>query len=494
MAENIAESYIKKRKRMAAASAALAAAVSAAVIMTSASAAFADTTGTNTEVNTVVGGNEAGMQMQADSDTQPKAAASAPKITEANIKDGLAFCSEYPVNLALDGAAVKTAEKDVPPVIITPSGETAGRTLVPARALFEAMGAEVKWINETQSVEITRNDLKVTLIIGSQTAIVNTEVKTLDVPALIIDHDDDYYGSTMIPVRFAAEALGCDVKWEDSTRTVAVTSPENINSGNQNPNRGDTGNREEPGGNTNDIVSAGNQTGNTGTPTGNGTVIIDGFEFPEYDMNSLPLPSENAKTKLVAIDIGHGGRDAGSTGHKGQADAIDEKDLTLAVGLAVRDYLKSAGIPVYMIRETDEYIEVKEHAYMANNAGAELFVSIHINSSEYEAPNGTETHYYTKKDEEGRSEYELYGIGSAEVAKTIQKEMIKALGTVNRGTKSSPELIVLNRTVMPAVLIEGAFLSNEKDFSMMKTQEFTERYGFACAKAIINSLNEAFPD
>ena len=131
---------------------------------------------------------------------------------------------------------------------------------------------------------------------------------------------------------------------------------------------------------------------------------------------------------------------------------------------------------------------------MANDAGADLFVSLHINSSDYETPNGTETHYNTKTDAGGRSEKELYGIASADVAQEIQKEMIKALGTYDRGTKNSPEYAVLNKTVMPAVLIEAAFLSNESNFSMMKTEEFTERYGFACAKAIINALNEAFPD
>lgn len=86
----------------------------------------------------------------------------------------------------------------------------------------------------------------------------------------------------------------------------------------QNPSRGDTGNREDNSAN--------------GTITENDTIIIEGYEFPVYDMNSLPQPTENAKTKLVAIDIGHGGQDAGATGHKGQADAIDEKDLTLAAG------------------------------------------------------------------------------------------------------------------------------------------------------------------
>lgn len=462
-------------KRMAALAAASATAVSLLTAAAPASVAFADTTADAQGATAQI------VTQQAQAAAQD---AGTPNITETNIREGLAFCKEYPVNLSLDGTAITSSEKDVPPVIITPTGETAGRTLIPARALFEAMGASVTWINETQSVEITRNDFKVTLIIGSQTAIVNTEVKTLDVPALIIDHDNDYYGSTMIPVRFAAEALGCDVKWEDSTRTVVVTSPEKANgSDNQSPNRGETGNREES-----------NESGENGTANGSGTINIDGYDFPQYDMNSLPMPTENARNKLVAIDCGHGGKDAGTTGHKGQADKIDEKDLTLAAGLIARDYLKSAGIQVYMIRDTDTYIDVEKHGFAANDAGAELFVSLHINSSESSGPSGTETHYYTKNDEEGRSEKELYGIESADVAEEIQSEMIKALGTVDRGTKSSPRLIVLNRTVMPAVLIEAAFLSNEKDFSMMKTEEFTERYGYACAKAIINALNKAFPD
>ena len=272
-----------RSKSLKAASLAAAFAVTAIIFSVSSGAAFADTVSSADGENTYT-------------DTQVQQS-NTPQITEANISEGLAFCQEYPVKLSLDGTEIQTSEKDVPPVIITPSGETAGRTLIPARALFEAMGAEVKWIDETQSVEITRNDFKVTLIIGSQTAIVNTEVKMLDVPALIIDHDNDYYGSTMIPVRFVAEALGCDVKWENDTRTVVVLSPENPNNPNnqssegtseQNPSRGDTGNREDNSAN--------------GTITENDTIIIEGYEFPVYDMNSLPQPTENAKTKLVAID------------------------------------------------------------------------------------------------------------------------------------------------------------------------------------------------
>ncbi len=421
-------------------------------------------------------------------------------INQKNIEDGLTFCAQYPVQLMLDGQKITFSEKDVPPLIITPDGAEAGYTLIPARALFEAMGASVSWVNETQSIEIVHHDFSVAFIVGSQTAKVNGAEKALDVPALIIDHDGDYYGSTMIPVRFAAEALGCDVQWVNETRTVAVAAP--AQSGNEDPNRGDTGSRpsqvpdDSSGENKTDGTENGISTGyvSHGVETGNGTIIIEGYEFPLYDMSVLPAPTEQAKTKLIALDMGHGGQDVGSQGHKGQADELNEKDLNLAVGRRVRDYLSAAGINIYMIRENDVYIEKKERAYMANAVGADLFVSFHNNSSEYSSPNGTETHYYTKFSADGRSEFALYGIESSSVAKTIQAEMIDALGTQNRGTKSSPELAVLNKTEMPAVLVEGAFLSNESNLSMMQTQEFIERYAFACAKGIILSLNAAFPD
>lgn len=428
-------------------------------------------------------------------------------ISEKNIRDGLAFCQAYPVTLSLDGQAIAFGEKDVPPVIITPDGASAGHTLIPARALFEAMGAQVAWVNETQSIVITHQDFKVTFIIGETSADVNGEKRQLDVPALIIDHDGDYYGSTMIPVRFAAEALGCDVKWVDASRTVAVTSPS------REPNRGDTGDRpqngeaenenggdpgktENPDENRNPTATgSGILTGTVqnGTLTGNGTVITEGYEFPVYDRSLLPAPTESAKRKLVMLDPGHGGKDNGSTGHRGQSDALEEKDLNLAIGLRVREYLDIAGMNTAMVRESDTYIEKTARAYKANAVGADLYVSFHNNSSEYASPQGTETHYNSKL-VNGLSEEVLYGITSESTANYIQAEMIKALGTKDRGTKSSPELAVLNKTEMPAVLIEGAFLSNEEDFRMMKTEEFIDRYAFACAKGIILALSAAFPD
>ena len=381
-------------------------------------------------------------------------------ITQKNIDDGLSFCASYPVGLTLDGEKIEFDANDVPTVIITPTGEQNGRTLIPARALFEAMGGTVTWIDATRSVEVSIEDTKVVLTIDSQTAYVNNEEKVLEVPALVIDHDKDGYGSTMIPVRFTAEAFSCSVSWVDATRTVAITSKK----------------EDIPVIDSND----------------NGTVTVDGYTFPTYNKTALPVLNDSAKSKILALDMGHGGKDSGAIGHENKSDELYEKVVNLAVGLKIRDYLQAAGLNVVTTRDSDTYLTLLERAAVANDAKADFFVSIHNNSSDYAAPNGTEVHYYSKVDTNGKGEQELYGITSKAVAQTVEDEMVKALGTYKRGINSSPKLAVLNKTSMPAIIIEGAFISNEDNFNMMKTEEYKERYAYACAKAIITAFNEAF--
>jgi hypothetical protein len=99
----------------------------------------------------------------------------------------------------------------VPPVI------EQGRTLVPLRAIFEALGADVKWDGSTQTVIAIKAGKEIKLIIGGQ-AYKNGQPVTLDVPAKIVD------GRTMVPLRFVSEALGTSVRWEDATQTVSIYS------------------------------------------------------------------------------------------------------------------------------------------------------------------------------------------------------------------------------------------------------------------------------
>lgn len=93
-----------------------------------------------------------------------------------------------------------------------------GRVLVPLRGVLEEMGAFVSWVAQTRTVVAQRGGTYVELPVGSQTATVNGNRVTLDVPATIIG------GSTMVPLRFLGEALGADVRWEAATRTVLITT------------------------------------------------------------------------------------------------------------------------------------------------------------------------------------------------------------------------------------------------------------------------------
>ena len=116
-------------------------------------------------------------------------------------------CSAWGVNLYVDTTRIET---DVPPTIVS------GRTLVPLRAIFESLDAEVGWEAATQTVTAYKDGTTVVLQIGNPVAQVNGEPCRLDVPAQIVQN------RTMVPARFVAETLDCTVTWDGNTATAAV--------------------------------------------------------------------------------------------------------------------------------------------------------------------------------------------------------------------------------------------------------------------------------
>ena len=117
--------------------------------------------------------------------------------------------SQDEIKVMLNG---KLLNFDVPPQIIN------GRTLVPLRVIFEALGASVDWNDSTQTVTAARGSTTVSLRIGSNVLTKNSASITLDVPAQLID------SRTMVPARAVAEAFGADVDWVDATQTVIITT------------------------------------------------------------------------------------------------------------------------------------------------------------------------------------------------------------------------------------------------------------------------------
>lgn len=172
----------------------------------------------------------------------------------------------------------------------------------------------------------------------------------------------------------------------------------------------------------------------------------------------------------IALDAGHGGSDPGAV-YKGRQEKEDTLDLTLAVG----DILKKNGIDVYYTRTTDEYETPFKKATDANNSGADLFVSIHRNSSEN--PNqysGVETLVYSDT-----------GL-KAEVARNINNQL-EDTGFKNLGVDERKNLVVLKRTKMPAVLVEAGFINNDKD-NYLFDEEF-----YSIAQAIADGILESIP-
>jgi hypothetical protein len=116
---------------------------------------------------------------------------------------------EAPIKVFLNGTPLVM---DVPPVL------KEDRTLVPFRAIGEAMMAEVDWDGSARKVTLTLGDKTVQLFIGNKTAYVNGEARTLDVPAMLVED------RTMVPLRFIGESLGASVQWSAELRQVDINT------------------------------------------------------------------------------------------------------------------------------------------------------------------------------------------------------------------------------------------------------------------------------
>lgn len=116
-----------------------------------------------------------------------------------------------PVHVMLNGEIVDCAAYGQEATIVE------GRTLVPLRAIFEALGASVEWDQTTKTVTSELEDTQIKLTIGENKLYRNGEAVEIDVPAMIVN------GRTMVPARVVAESFGVFVEWDSSTRTVVLT-------------------------------------------------------------------------------------------------------------------------------------------------------------------------------------------------------------------------------------------------------------------------------
>lgn len=153
-----------------------------------------------------------------------------------------------------------------------------------------------------------------------------------------------------------------------------------------------------------------------------------------------------ADLKKVIIDAGHGGDEPGA-----MFDGRREKDDTLRLALAVGQILEDNGVDVVYTRTTDVFDTPLEKAQIANQSGADYFVSIHRNAMPIPGTGSGATTLV----------YENTGV-PAMLAENIQRNLVDT-GFADLGIQERPGLIVLRRTQMPAVLVEAGFIDNPAD-------------------------------
>ena len=172
---------------------------------------------------------------------------------------------------------------------------------------------------------------------------------------------------------------------------------------------------------------------------------------------------------LVCIDPGHGGEDPGAV-----CNGVEEKVVNLDIALRTRPLVEAMGYRVIMTRTADITLSLQERCDIANNAGADIFVSIH-NNAYLSTSEGTETFCYYDS-EEGRR-----------LATLIHNEVISRIKLTNRGVKEAG-FYVLKHTDMPAALLEGAFLTNPEEAELLQDPAFRQKIAEGVAEGINNYL------
>lgn len=204
---------------------------------------------------------------------------------------------------------------------------------------------------------------------------------------------------------------------------------------------------------------------------------------PSYDAPAVvfypevvpPLVEPARLGPLIIIDPGHGGEDAGT--ESPFKPKYQEKSLTLATSRMVRELLLQMGYQVQMTRNSDIFIPLKQRALIANEAGSALFVSIHYNSAPSKDANGIEVFYYLSEKDKARTD------ASKKLASTILAQVTKNTRAKSRGVKTA-NFAVIRETNMPAILIEGGFLTNQEEMQKIKDPDYVKQLALGIARGV----------
>ena len=206
---------------------------------------------------------------------------------------------------------------------------------------------------------------------------------------------------------------------------------------------------------------------------------MEGVSLVNVTFNVPAAPKQGALPldgKTVVLDAGHGGEDVGAVGAN---SGKNEKDINLAIVLALRDKLTALGAEVILTRETDVTLSLAERQSIISDANADIAVSVHQNSMPYSADitsvRGIEVYYSS--------------LGGKALASAVSDALSSALGRETRGAMIK-DLAVCRNSLTPSVLIETGYMTSVEEYSRMLTEEGVN----TTAEGIKNGILEYFAD
>lgn len=214
------------------------------------------------------------------------------------------------------------------------------------------------------------------------------------------------------------------------------------------------------------------------------------FPSPSTLTPSDAEPSPPPAFRTVVIDAGHGGEDGGAV----STDGLQEKDVNLAVAMALRDLLEAAGIPTVMTRTQDillydrstnyqgrkKVLDLAARRQIADSTENCLFISIHMNAFPQTQYSGMQVWYGTEHN------------ASLTIAASIQSAALMIQPSNSRKIKAAgSNIYLLDRITAPAVLVECGFLSNPQEAAMLSEEEYQRQVAFVIFSAICGFAEEA---
>jgi N-acetylmuramoyl-L-alanine amidase len=191
---------------------------------------------------------------------------------------------------------------------------------------------------------------------------------------------------------------------------------------------------------------------------------------PEHFPDLKVRPAGSLRGRVIVVDAGHGGHDGGARGsfHR-------EKDLCLQMIQQFGRSLAAQGASVIFTRRSDDYVSLETRCAIANRSNADLFISIHLNStvpSKRNTVSGTETYWRNS-------------VRSLRLARALHRRVVRAVGKADRGVRNR-SFHVIRETKMPSVLLEIGYINNTSDEQLLASPAFHKRLAATLTRGVLD--------